>query len=570
MNGRSQEVGVKHKFFGSTSIRRALAVMGRLVSSCACVFALVALPVDGCSDETTGTGGTGGDGGSGGMGGAGGVDLCEGVECDDFNDCTTEMCNSANGECTTPTPVTDGTECAGGTCQSGGCELTGTVLPCTEQGIRNAIAAGGGPYTFSCDGTMPVVTQAEIVIDNDVMLDGEGNLTVDGDEDHRVFSVTDGVTVELHGLTATRGATPPIGRGVDSTGGGISNAGTLTLRNSTVSENTAGSSGGGIFNQGIMTLTDSTVLGNTAGAAGGISNPGTLTLTNSTVSGNIADAMIGGDIENAGTLTLRNSTVSGNSGGAISNSSGTATLTNSTVSGNSGGLGSILNMGTLTLTNSTVSGNTPGVDGGSIVNVGTLTVTNSTVSGNTGTGIAGSATLLNSTVSGNTGTGIVGSATLLNSTVSGNTEGAIWFGSGTTTLTNSTVAGSILIQVFEGRDPASASMVATATLIVGECLLEGDGVVTLTSDGYNIESPGDTCGFDQESDQVDVTEGELNLGPLQDNGGPTMTRALLPGSVAIDVIPADMCEVDTDQRGEPRPDGAMCDVGAFEVQEGSL
>ena len=40
----------------------------------------------------------------------------------------------------------------------------------------------------------------------------------------------------------------------------------------------------------------------------------------------------------------------------------------------------------------------------------------------------------------------------------------------------------------------------------------------------------------------------------------------LPGSVAIDVIPADMCEVNTDQRGEPRPGGTMCDVGAFEVQ----
>jgi hypothetical protein len=38
------------------------------------------------------------------------------------------------------------------------------------------------------------------------------------------------------------------------------------------------------------------------------------------------------------------------------------------------------------------------------------------------------------------------------------------------------------------------------------------------------------------------------------------------GCVAIDVIPADMCEVDEDQRGEPRPGGSMCDVGSFEVQ----
>ena len=65
---------------------------------------------------------------------------------------------------------------------------------------------------------------------------------------------------------------------------------------------------------------------------------------------------------------------------------------------------------------------------------------------------------------------------------------------------------------------------------------------------------------------VDVTEGQLNLGPRQDNGGGTQTHALLLGGVAIDVIPADMCEGDTDQRGQPRPGGTMCDVGAFEVQ----
>jgi hypothetical protein len=102
----------------------------------------------------------------------------------------------------------------------------------------------------------------------------------------------------------------------------------------------------------------------------------------------------------------------------------------------------------------------------------------------------------------------------------------------------------------------------TNSVVDGDC----DAGGPIVSNGHNIESPGDTCGFDQGTDQVDVTEGELNLGPLQDNGGPTMTHALLPGSVAIDVIPADMCEVDEDQRGEPRPGGAMCDVGAFEVR----
>ena len=103
----------------------------------------------------------------------------------------------------------------------------------------------------------------------------------------------------------------------------------------------------------------------------------------------------------------------------------------------------------------------------------------------------------------------------------------------------------------------------TGSVVVGDCAGLG-----FLSGGYNIESPGNTCGFDQEGDQVNVSVMELNLGPLQDNGGPTMTHAPEAGSEAIDKIPADDCEVETDQRGEPRPEtgGTMCDVGAFEAQ----
>ncbi len=93
------------------------------------------------------------------------------------------------------------------------------------------------------------------------------------------------------------------------------------------------------------------------------------------------------------------------------------------------------------------------------------------------------------------------------------------------------------------------------------------------SESYNIESPGNTCGFDQTGNQSGVTETELNLGPLANNGGPTMTHkpgdgGLGDGSAAIDEIPEAACEVTEDQRGEPRPEtgGTLCDVGAFEVQ----
>jgi hypothetical protein len=103
-----------------------------------------------------------------------------------------------------------------------------------------------------------------------------------------------------------------------------------------------------------------------------------------------------------------------------------------------------------------------------------------------------------------------------------------------------------------------------ATVVRGSC------VGSFTSLGYNIESAGDTCGFDHETDQVNVSADDLKLGPLQDNGGATETHALGEGSVAIDWIPAEDCvdadgaPLTTDQRGEPRD--SMCDVGAFEVQ----
>jgi hypothetical protein len=378
----------------------------------------------------------------------------------------------------------------------------GTVCPCTEAGIRAAIEAGGDdPYTFDCRGRTTVVIEETIVIDNDVILDGEGNLTVDGDEDHRVFEVV-GVTVQLQRLTVSRGHS--------SRGGGITNYGNLGLTNVTVSDSHASakiSIGGGIYNSGTLTLTNSTVSGNSAYLGGGIHNDGTATLTNTSVSGN--SGAVGGGISNDSTLTLTNTTVSGNSGF---------------------GGGGIFNYNTLTLTNTTVSGNTAPLGGGGISNFGgTVTLTNSTVSRN-------AAVCINLDFCG--GNSIFGGGILSD---------------GTVTLTNSIVSGNVAGSgVGDLRDD--------------NCFSED----IITSNGYNIESPGDTCGFNQEGDQANVTEEELNLGVLRDNRGPTRTHALLPGSVAIDVIPeADCVDADdealtTDQRGEPRD--SICDVGAFEVQ----
>jgi hypothetical protein len=437
------------------------------------VFALGLMLSVGCSDNE-GTGGSGGSAGTGGMGGGG----------------------------------------SGGN----GVACSGNVCPCTEAGIRAAIAKTGGPFTFDCEDPTTLVTEAEIVIDNNVILDGEGNLTVDGDEDHRVFSVPENVTAELRGLSVRRGRAS--GEVVQDThGGGILNDGNLTLTHSTVSANRAPEGGGGIRNggNGTLTLTHSAVSDNTANYGGGISNDGgTLTLTNSTVSGNS-----GGGISNGGTLTLTNSTVSGNSasysGGGISNGGTLLMLTNSTVSDNSAAEGGgIYNFfGTLTLTNSTVSGNSADMGGG-ILNSGIATVTNSTLSRNEAEQAKG-------------------------------------------------IANSKLCDI-GGCVPNALAI--KNTLIDGDCVTDVD--TTAVSNGHNLESPGDTCDFDQATDQVNVSAESLKLGPLANNGGPTQTHALLPGSVALDVIAEAMCEVENDQRGVTRPQGAECDVGAFELEQGGL
>jgi hypothetical protein len=106
-----------------------------------------------------------------------------------------------------------------------------------------------------------------------------------------------------------------------------------------------------------------------------------------------------------------------------------------------------------------------------------------------------------------------------------------------------------------------------SSIVEGECTCGEYGDVdcddVVNSSGYNIESLGDSCGLNHETDKVSVSAVELKLEPLE-NG----THALGDGSVAIDVIPRAECDVETDQRGEPRPEtgGSMCDVGAFEVQ----
>jgi hypothetical protein len=303
-----------------------------------CVCALGVMPLAGCS-EVTGDGGTGGDGGTRGM------PECQSPEdCEDDNECTDDTClagvcefmgvDDAMGPEEPGDPPGEGTTCGYylGTCEAGSCVGT---FACTEAGIREASAAGAGPHNFDCDGPTTIVTEAEIVIEanSDVILEGN-ELTVDGDDDHRVFSVAPGATVELQGFTVTGGAAQG-DMPIEDIGGGIRNAGTLALTDCTISENRAEGVGGGISNSGILTVRSSTISGNAAVyTAGGIFNGGTMNLTNSTISGNTADEAGGivntRGLDEGGVLTMTNCTLSGNTGGG-SAFAGITTLTGTVV-----------------------------------------------------------------------------------------------------------------------------------------------------------------------------------------------------------------------------------------------
>jgi hypothetical protein len=111
------------------------------------------------------------------------------------------------------------------------------------------------------------------------------------------------------------------------------------------------------------------------------------------------------------------------------------------------------------------------------------------------------------------------------------------------------------------------STMLTSSLLVGSC----DGDVE-TSGGGNLESPGSTCAL---LGANDVSGVPALIGPLEDNGGPTLTHALLAASPAIDLALPGPCPA-VDQRGVARPfdgdgDGRPdCDAGAFERTQPSL
>jgi hypothetical protein len=225
-------------------------------------------------------------------------------------------------------------------------------------------------FTHALAGQTLFLTNS-IVVDRSLTIDASalaGGLVLDGMNLFRVLQIDAGSSVTLSNLVIRNGQAPP-----DASGGGIVNAGELTLVDSTITGNRAGDSttrfsagvGGGIYSTGSLTLERSTISSNTAGSTGFFDTPGGS----------------GGGIYSTGNLTIHNSTIAGNAtglgdtfgtaGGGICIGDGAASLLHATVIGNRAqadlGLGGnpsggIAVFGTLQLDLSIVAGNTaPGV-----------------------------------------------------------------------------------------------------------------------------------------------------------------------------------------------------------------
>ncbi len=380
----------------------------------------------------------------------------------------------------------------------------------------------------------------------------------------RVFDISASAVVTLAGLTVSGGL-------VDGfvNGGGITNAGDVTLRSVVVRDNRstfpngAGALGGGVYSSGSLQIFDSEFRDNLAGNGGGVYAVGALEVRDSLFTRNNAlrsGGGSGGGLAADFAVTIVNSVFTQNmatrygGGAAIGGPSGSQdgairTIQNSTFDGNTaldGGGGLLIGNPIATVSSSTFSNNVTGSHtgplggGGILVTDGTLLATNITVSGNStgssapfGGGLRvfrGVATVDHATITGNTGGGV--------EAVSG----------GTVNLRNSIVTGNS----------------ATSNPNVSG---------TVTSGGHNLIGVGNgATGFTHgvNGDQVGTSATPLNaqFGLLADNGGVTKTHALLAMSPAIDagaMLGTESQATIRDQRGVPRPQGAAPDIGAFEV-----
>jgi hypothetical protein len=435
-----------------------------------------------------------------------------------------------------------------------------------RQAVLDANAmAGADTIVFQAGLTGPItLATGEMKITGPVELQGPGKdlVTVNGNAASRIFNINDGATgaiiVSISGLSLTNGKTAA---GQD--GGAILLADeTLTLRGMLISNNVAADDGGGIGNindGGTLNVFDSTVSGNksTGGGGGGIHLLGSGTIRSCVISGNTAGNDGGGlywDTDPGDTLTITNSTISGNTadegGGALyaNGTGGALTIRDTTISGNlagdsAGGL-YLSHTGSTLIERSTISGNAAanGDGGGINVDTGTLTIRNSTISGNTaqGQGRDGGGVYINATA-----TVVIENTTIVLNTTTDQGGGVFENATTNPVLRNTLIA----------NNTGTTNPDVSGQFDAGGSLIRTPGAAVINAGGG-----------------PNLTGVAPLLGPLADNGGPTQTHALQPGSPAIGagvnaLVPTGLGGTTTDQRGTGfvRIAGTV-DIGAFEVQ----
>jgi len=391
---------------------------------------------------------------------------------------------------------------------------TGTSASCTEAALDACLPGGGGfdgTVTFACGGSATITATTPKTINADTTIDGGGGGGT--------------ITISGGGPAGLFFAIAP-----------------FTVKNLDI----GGNGGDGAIVQSPnfpapLTVTNSVLFNNIIA----IDNFGTVTVTNSTFSQNTV-----GISTNSATVIVDDGNFFRNGTGI--NSGGTVTVTNSTFGGNSGASGSggdgaaINSSGSLTVANSTFSGNTATNNGGAIFASGATTVSDSTFFGNT-TGTSGAGGAID----------VVGSGSLdvINCTLSG----------------NGAHAGAAIANNASGPVTVVNSILANPSISLS--LPGGNCSGTITDDGHNIDD-GTTCGFTgtgcAATTGTSFCSTNPQLGPLQDNGGPTQTIALEAGSPAINAGDETICAAppvnNLDQRGVVRPGAGAtnCSIGAYE------
>ena len=402
---------------------------------------------------------------------------------------------------------------------------TGTSLrDAISQAEANATASSPQTIVFAdglAGGTI-TLQQGQFLINNTaglVAID-ESSLsspvTINASLSSRIFQVNNGAQLVLQDASLENG------ENTDNPGGGaITNSGSLTLDGSTFSNNVASNYGGGaVSNFGILAVNNCSFSANsgpTGGAIYSVGSAANVTVNDSVFTGNFG-GLGGGAIYNSGLLTVTASTFANNSvytgastsgaGGAIGNAAGRASISACTFDTNSAGSGGAIDVeGWITVTGSAMVDNSA-TDGGAIsAEVYPLVMVNSTLSGNMATANGGAIYSASQSA-----------VALTDCTVSGNSAGAE--GGGVFSSGSQAVA---LVNTIVGDNSATTAGPDVEGAVTGNNSLVRDGT-SLT--GMSNGSAGNQVG-------TSAQPVEPMLGTLRNNGGPTETMALLPGSPAI-------------------------------------